>query len=138
MHRADSPRLSALTGWVQRQKMVTLQGKRILSFLSLLQRGYSQSDHIQHRFPLTTLEKKRTMKAILKPEHKTSQYEKRGDLQDRDFQGHGRPAALSGTFKCSKETQTENKQKSKDLYLPASQDYSVLQPYQHNISLRLF
>lgn len=31
--------------------------------------------------------------------------------------------------------QTENKQRSEDLYLPASQDY--LQPYQCNISLHL-
>lgn len=106
-------------------------------FLSLFQRGYSQSDRIQHRFPLTILGKKRTMKTILKPEPKISQHEKRGDLQDRDFQDHGRPATLSGMSKCSKEKQTENKQKSEDLYLPASQEYSILQPYQYNISLCL-
>lgn len=40
MHRADSRSLSALAEWTQRQKMATQQGKKILSLLSLLQRGY--------------------------------------------------------------------------------------------------
>lgn len=71
------------------------------------------------------------MKTILKAEHKTSQYEKSGDLQERDFQGLERPDTLSGIFKCSKAMQTANKQKSKDLYLPASQNYITAISVQH-------
>lgn len=75
------------------KKKATWQSKSIISLLYTPRRLLGVRYYLQHRFLLTILEKKRTMKTILRPEHEPSGYEKKKPchLQEGDFQGFERP-----------------------------------------------